>query len=220
MLAPALLAACAGPQSVLDPNGPAAQTTAGLWWGMLIWSASVFATLIALWMIALYRRAPAYDEATRRRINRRWIIGGGIVLPATSIAVLLGLGVPLGTRPLPAGDSAPLTVHVTGHQWRWEIRYPRYGVALRDRLVIPAGRTIDFHVASGDVIHSFWLPALGGKVDAIPGRTNVLRLRASHPGRHRTQCAEFCGAGHAQMRLIVDVLDAEAFEQWLAAAAP
>lgn len=217
----ALLAGCDGPQSALDPNGPGAQMAANLWWGMLIVSASVFAVLIALWILALYRTPRGHDEAQSRRVSRRWIIGGGIVLPAVSITVLLGFGVTLGDRLLPhPSDARPLTVEVTGHQWRWEIRYPGHDVALRDRLVIPAGRAIDFHVGSGDVIHSFWVPGLGGKIDAIPGRTNVLRLRAERPGRHRAQCAEFCGEGHAHMRLLVEVLDGEAFDRWLKTPVP
>jgi len=214
---PVLLAACAGPQSTLAPGGPAARIAADLWWGMFIVAALVLLAVVGLWVYALHRTPPDYDEAAQRRIGQRWIIGGGIIVPCISIVVLLAFGIPLGHRmlPLPVPGEPPLKIEVTGHQWRWEIRYPEHGIVGTDWLVIPAGRTIDFHVGSADVIHSFWVPRLGGKIDAIPGRINVLRLRADQPGQYRGQCAEFCGAGHAHMVLAVEVLDAAAFDGWL-----
>jgi cytochrome c oxidase subunit 2 len=171
---------------------------------------------------AFLRTPPEHDEATLRRIGRRWIIGGGIILPSLSIVVLLAFGIPLGHRmlPLPIAGAQPLRIEVTAQQWRWQFRYPDDGVDSSDRLVIPAGRAVDFHVATADVIHSFWIPRLGGKIDAIPGRTNVLRLRADQPGQYRGQCAEFCGAGHAHMLFTVEVLDAAAFDAWLEARRP
>jgi cytochrome c oxidase subunit II len=221
-LAPVLLAACAGPQSTLAPGGPAARIAADLWWGMFTVSAVVLLTIVGLWLHALYRTPRDHDEATLRRIGRRWIIGGGIIVPSISIVILLAFGIPLGHRmlPLPVSGDPPLKIEVTGRQWRWEIRYPDHGIVLTDRLVIPAGRTIDFHVGSADVIHSFWVPRLGGKIDAVPGRTNVLRLRADQPGHTRGQCAEFCGAEHAHMVFAVEVLDAAAFEGWVEANKP
>jgi cytochrome c oxidase subunit 2 len=186
---------------------------------MFIVSSLVLLTLIMLWIVALYRTPRDRDGATERRIARRWIIGGGLMLPGVSVVVLLGFGIPLGQPMFPPSvrGAQPLKIEVTGQQWRWEIRYPEQGVALVDRLVIPAGRPIEFHVRSADVIHSFWIPRLGGKIDAIPGRINVLQLRADRAGRYRGQCAEFCGARHAHMVLAVEVLDAGAFDDWLEA---
>lgn len=182
-------------------------------------AALVLLAVVGLWLHALYRSPHDHDDATRRRIDRRWIIGGGIILPSVSVAVLLAFGIPLGHRllPLPVSGEQPLKIEIIGHQWHWEIRYPDHGIVGSDRLVIPAGRAIDFHVSSADVIHGFWIPRLGGKIDAIPGRTNVLRLRADQPGRYRGQCAEFCGAGHAHMALAVEALDAAAFDAWVEA---
>jgi len=217
-----MLAACAGPQSTLAPGGSAARMAADLWWGMFTVSAVVLLAIVGLWLHALYRTPRDHDEATLRRISRRWIIGGGIIVPSISIVILLAFGIPLGHRmlPLPVAGDPPLKIEVTGRQWHWEIRYPDHGIVSTDRLVIPLGRTIDFHVSSADVIHSFWVPRLGGKIDAIPGRTNVLRLRADQPGHYRGQCAEFCGAEHAHMVLAVEVLDAAAFEGWVEANKP
>jgi cytochrome c oxidase subunit II len=207
---------------MLAPGGPAAQFAADIGWAMFIGAALVLLSLVGLWLYALQRRPPERDEAVQRRIARRWIIGGGIIVPGISIVVLLAYGIPLGQRmlPLPMPGAAPLKIEVTGQQWHWQIRYPEQGIVGTDRLVIPAGRTIDFHVGSADVIHSFWLPQLGGKIDAIPGRINVLRLRADRPGEYRGQCAEFCGTGHAHMVFAVEVLDAAAFDAWLEANTP
>lgn len=214
---PILLAACAGPQSILAPGGPAARIAADLWWAMFIVAALVLLAVVGLWVHALCRTPRDHDAATRRRIDRRWVIGGGIIVPGVSIVILLAFGIPLGHRmlPLPVPGDQPLKIEVTARQWHWDIHYPDHDIVSTDRLVIPAGRTIDFHVSSADVIHSFWIPRLGGKIDAIPGRINVLRLRANQPGAYRGQCAEFCGAEHAHMVLAVEVLDAAAFDAWV-----
>jgi len=188
---------------------------ADLWWGMFIFAAMVLLVVVALWIYALRRSPRNYDEVTQQRIARRWIIGGGIILPALSVVTLLAFGIPMGHRMLPLPHEDVFRIDVIGHQWRWEVRYPNHGIVTADLLVIPVGRPIDVHVTSTDVIHSFWIPRLGGKIDMVPGRINVLRLQADEPGRYRGQCAEFCGAGHAHMVLTVDVLDADVFDHWL-----
>ena len=122
-----------------------------------------------------------------------------------------------------AKKSSPLIVSVTGHDWWWELRYrdPASGgeIVLANEIHLPAGRSVVLGLNSGDVIHSFWVPALAGKVDMIPGRVQQLRLEAAEPGRHRGQCAEFCGEQHAQMALEVVVEPAPAFDAWLRAQA-
>jgi cytochrome c oxidase subunit 2 len=207
--------ACDGAQSTLAPAGPSARMAADLWWGMFVFAALVLLVVVALWLYALCRSPRSYDAATRQRIARRWIIGGGIVLPGVTVVTLLAFGIPIGHRMLPLADEDAFRIDVIGHQWWWEVRYPDHGIAITDHLVIPAGRPIDVHVTSADVIHSFWVPRLGGKIDMVPGRTNVLRLQADEPGRYRGQCAEFCGAQHAHMVLTVDALAADAFDAWL-----
>lgn len=217
-----MLVACEGPQSTLAPAGPSARIAADLWWGMVIAATVVLLVVVALWVHAIYRSPRDQDEAVTRRIGRRWIIGGGILLPGVSIAVLLAFGIPLGQRMqvLPGDGDPPLRIEVTGHRWWWEFHYPDHDVTSIDRLVIPAGQTIEFHVGSADVIHGFWIPRLGGKIDALPGRINVLRLRADEPGQFRGQCAEFCGAEHAHMVFAVEALDRAAFDAWLEAQKP
>jgi cytochrome c oxidase subunit II len=213
---PLALGGCSGPLSTLDPAGPSAATAAWLWWGMFIAFALVLLVVSGLWLYAMFREPDHGDEARARRIQNRWIIGGGVALPVVSITVLLTFGIPAGHSmlPLPSDRGEVLEIHVTAHQWRWEVVYPESAISLVNELHIPAGRPVDIHLTSADVIHSFWVPRLGGKLDAVPGRTHVLRLKADEPGRYRGQCAEFCGIGHAHMPFVVIAHMPDDFDAW------
>jgi len=213
-----LSSGCSGPQSVLDPAGPFALPVSGLWWAMFAYALLVWLAIVLLWIVALRRQPKALSEAQSRRTSLRWIVGGGVVFPMLSTSLLLTFGIPIGHRllPLPT-ESAPLRIDITGRQWQWEVRYPDAGVVVSGELHLPRGVPVDIHATSADVIHSFWVPRLGGKIDAIPGRTNVRRLQADRLGRFRGQCSEFCGRGHAHMVLGVTVHEPQAFAQWLAA---
>lgn len=169
---------------------------------------------------AMRKRAantPANSPAQARRIAVRWLVGGGLLLPGTAILALLIFGSPAGFHqlPWPGAAQAPLRVEAIGHQWWWEIHYPDTGLRLRNEMRIPAGRAVDVHTRSADVIHSFWVPRLGGKLDAVPGRTLVVRLRADQAGTYRGLCAEFCGHGHAHMGMTVQAMPGPAFDAWL-----
>jgi cytochrome c oxidase subunit 2 len=112
------------------------------------------------------------------------------------------------------------TIHVVGHQWWWEVRYvgssPSQSFTTANEIRIPSGRRIRLRLSSADVIHSFWVPALSGKTDLIPGRTNETWLEANRTGEFRGQCAEFCGHQHALMALRVVSLPADEFAEWWA----
>ena len=153
------------------------------------------------------------DIKTDERRGRVWIISGGLVLPLVSITALLAVGIPIGHSMLPLGEPA-LRVDITGHQWWWEVHYPEADLALVDELHIPAGVPVDLHLTSADVIHAFWVPRLGGKLDLVPGHVNVLRLEADEPGEYRGVCAEFCGLNHSRMHITVIAHSAEDFSQW------
>jgi cytochrome c oxidase subunit 2 len=211
------LAGCSGPLSSLDPAGPSARSGALLWWGMFAYASVVFVAVVALWLHAMRRPPDTRDEAQQRRIHNRWIIGGGVILPSVSITLLLLFGIPTGHRmlPLPPAEGAALRIDVIGHQWWWEVRYPDSTISLNNELHIPAGTPIDIHLSTADVIHGFWVPRLGGKLDAIPGRINVLRLQADEPGVYLGQCAEFCGLHHAVMKFTVTAHSPEEFNQWI-----
>ena len=119
---------------------------------------------------------------------------------------------------MPRPNSGALVVEAVPRQWHWTFRYPG-GQQTVDLLHLPAGRPVDVRVTGTDVIHSFWVPRLGGKVDAIPGHVNVLRLQADRAGSFGGVCAEFCGVGHTDMRFTALAHEAPDFDAALAAAA-
>ncbi len=210
---------------MLDPAGPSAQAIATVWWWMLAVAVLVLVGVVAVWLLAMRRGATRQARgapANDRRGEQRWLVWGGLVLPSVSIAALLWFGAPAGLHQLPLpgqghGEPAPLEIEAIGHQWWWEVRYPGHGAALRNEMRIPAGRPVDVLTGSADVIHSFWVPRLGGKLDAVPGRSFRVRLQAHEPGTYRGQCAEFCGVGHAHMSMTVIAMEAADFDAWLAA---
>lgn len=215
-----MIGGCSGPFSMLDAQGPSAREALFLWWLMFGLFALVFVLVVLLWWLAI--RQPPQGAITRPRRQRHWIIGGGILLPVAAMGLILLFGIPAGHRmlPLPTTDKNLTVIEVTGHQWWWEVFYPAHNIRLENEIHIPAGTPIDLHLTSKDVIHSFWVPRLAGKLDMIPGRTNVLRLQADQPGIYRGQCAEFCGLEHAFMQFTLTAHTPEKFSQWLQEARP
>jgi cytochrome c oxidase subunit 2 len=200
----------------LDPQGPAAETIADLWWLMLALGAAAFLVFAVALGVGLTRRPrPGSDEQTQRRLTS-WIIGGGIVLPVVVVVAVFGATVSaMQSIPSYPSDDA-LVIEVTGFQWRYEVAYPDRGVEVVDELHLPVGREVALHLKSEDVIHSFWVPELGGKLDMLPDGTNVLVLQADSPGEWGARCAEFCGLHHASMVLRVVAESPEEFDAWLA----
>ncbi|MFU8899493.1 MAG: cytochrome c oxidase subunit II [Roseinatronobacter sp.] len=192
-----LLAACDGPLSTLQPSGPIATEIAWLWWAMLAGAALI--TVFVLGLLAMGFGAPRKTQA------RVWTHGLGLWFSMAILGSVLGAGLWVGERILPRDDGA-VTVQAHAFQWGWEFTHEdANGAAMRstDLLHIPAGQPVDVLITSEDVIHSFWVPQLAGKMDAIPGRTNRARLKADTPGTYDGICAEFCGVGHAHMRFTV-----------------
>jgi cytochrome c oxidase subunit 2 len=197
--------------AVLDPASLEAEQLAELGWVLIVGATALFLLTMLLLGLALRRRKPSIAPAW-------WLLGGGVALPASVLSVLLVYSV-LRTQGLerpPGGDV--LVVGVTGHLWWWELRYPGPGgeqIVSANELRIPVGRPVRLALASADVIHSFWVPALGGKMDLVPGRINSLTITARRPGVYRGQCAEYCGEQHARMALHVVALAPADFEAWL-----
>jgi cytochrome c oxidase subunit 2 len=205
------LAACdgKGPLSALDPAGPASAAVADVWWVMLWGATAAFCLTVALAVHAVCRRRTGTDRAPVGTL----LVGGGLVLPGVVIVALLLYGIRAGHAMLPGAEGA-FRVGVTAQQWRWTAQYPDgelIGEPVDNRIVIPAGKPVHLTVRSVDVIHSFWVPRLGGKIDAIPGHENTIRLQADAPGIYRGLCAEFCGRLHAGMYMEVEALDEAAF---------
>lgn len=198
MLAVPLLAACDGPLSTLEPSGPAARDAAILWWAML--AGSTLITLMVGVMLIL-----AIRNKGGRASERHWIWGWGLGFTLSVLTVLIGFSLWLGERMLARADDA---LEVSAHAAQWEWRFTQPGpdgqpVATLNTLYVPAGASFDVVITSEDVIHSFWVPRLAGKMDAIPGRRNVLRIEAGAPGLYHGASAEFSGVGYAGMRFEV-----------------
>lgn len=211
---PFLLSGCDGPQSALSPAGPAALTIVKLWWWMCTIAIVLVIAISGLWFTAM-RQKKSQTETTQAT-QEKWIIAGGVILPTVSMFILLGFGLTAGYRLLPlTTQQVPVRIDIIGHQWWFEVRYADSGVKDINQLHLPLNHPIDIHASSQDVIHSFWVPSLGGKIDMVPGYENILRLQASKIGIFRGQCAEFCGLNHAHMTLKVIVEDANSFSSWL-----
>jgi cytochrome c oxidase subunit 2 len=210
----ALLAAgCSGPQSALDPAGHGAERLAALFWVMLAGSAVLWAAVIAL-AVAAARMEPGRAGET---FGSSLILWGGAVFPTTVLAALLVYGLTLMPDMRAPGDG--LKIAVSGEQFWWRVRYrPADGapeVDSANEIRLPVGERVEFLLDAPDVIHSFWIPPLGGKLDMIPGRTNRLVLHPTKPGVYRGVCAEFCGPSHALMAFPVIAMERADFDRWL-----
>jgi len=147
------------------------------------------------------------------------IIGGGVVVPTVVLAALLVYGLAMLPPLLARAPEGSLKIAVTGEQWWWRVRYQpeeEGEVVLANEIRLPVGEPVEFLLDSPDVIHSFWIPPLGGKMDMIPGRQTRLALFPTRTGVFRGVCAEYCGASHALMAFSVVVMEKAAFEEWLA----
>jgi cytochrome c oxidase subunit II len=157
------------------------------------------------------------DRLRRLLPPRVMLVGGGIVFPLVTLVGLLIWEIGVLARMNPPPDAKTLQVEVIGYQYWWEVRYPGHQAAVTaNEVVLPAHSRIEFLLRSPDVIHSFWIPNLGGKMDLIPGRENRLTLETAGPVVLRGQCAEYCGDQHALMAFDVEVLELPEFELWLA----
>ena len=196
--------------SAFAPAGVEADTLLHLFWIMVAGAAVVWMAVLA---IAAY--AALSHSSSRVRIARRVILVGGVATPTLVLGVLLVYGLLLMPRLRAAVPADALRITVSGEQWWWRVRYAEGGVDTANEIRIPAGRPVALTLTSPDVIHSFWVPALAGKVDMIPGRSNTLVLRARRAGVFRGVCAEFCGTSHAQMRMLVVAMAPTGFDRWL-----
>lgn len=189
---------------------------ADLWWLMLALGTAVFIGFAVLLAIGLRRRPGGPPDVEEQPRVGSWIVGGGVVMPLIVLVVVFGATVQ-AMRILPvAAPADALTVEIVGHQWWYEVSYPDQGITQVDELRIPVGRPIELRLTSADVIHSFWVPELGGKLDMLPDGVNTLVLQADEPGEHRARCAEFCGLEHTHMQLRVVAEPPAQFDAWVA----
>lgn len=206
-------AACGG---ALDPQGPDAGGVAVVWWLMFGIGTAVYVVVLVTLGLAL-RRGRLAERGDGRRPSRvagmPLLLVGGVAAPALVLVWLTTTTAVMGPRE--AGDDA-LRIQVEGRRFWWHVTYPDGDVITANEIHIPTDRTVEIELTSDDVIHSFWVPQLAGKVDLIPGRTNDIVIEADEPGEYEGVCAEFCGIAHAQMRFLVIAEPPGEFEDWLA----
>jgi cytochrome c oxidase subunit II len=219
-----VLVGCSGPQNFLFAGGPAAGHLARLGWIALITFSVVTVLVWVLLVLAVTRRRGSFDEHAPvepepSRTGVDWIIVGGIAIPLLILTVLfvLTLGT-LGHFPMKDMMTPAPAIRVTGRQWWFEGQYLDGGLDGRFKVAtelhIPAGRPVNLELVTRDVIHSFWIPKLHGKVDLVPGIVNHIRIQADRPGIYEGECGEYCGAQHAHMRLRVIADTPAVYARW------
>ena len=200
-------------QSVLHPAGGDAAIISHFAWVLFGAGTLIFVAVMALLVLSLRRHG-------RPARTMLWVGGGGIAFPVVVLTALLAWSTWRSADLAPQSSRGALSISVTAKMWWWEARYhdPATGreIVTANEIHIPVGKTVYLGLNSSDVIHSFWVPALTGKRDTIPGRVNGLTLRADKPGIYRGQCAEYCGAQHARMAMYVVASPQQEFDAWLA----
>ncbi|MDY7104586.1 MAG: cytochrome c oxidase subunit II [Actinomycetota bacterium] len=221
-----VLSGCAddAPLDTLEPKGPAAREIDSL--VNIVFSIAgivfVFVTVGVLIVALRFRRKGDDDFPVQVHGNTKLELGWTI-LPAVVLAGVAVFTVATIFNLADTPDDAELEVRVVGQQWWWSFEYDLDGdgdfgdIVTANEMVVPAGQPISLTIASNDVIHSFWIPSLNGKKDAVPGREHPLWIEADEPGRYLGQCTEFCGLSHANMRMVVEAVSDGDFETWVAA---
>ena len=215
-----LAAGCRGPfpQTTLAPRSDFGTAEDQLFTTIFWWAVVVFVIVegLLLFTIIRYRRRPGAAEPKglhgHTALEIGWTLAPALILVFIAVPTMRTIFATAGSAPAGA-----LRVQVIGHQWWWEYRYADLGVVTANELHLPVGTPVQLELTSADVIHSFWAPGLGGKRDLMQGRTNRIAFTADSTGEYLGQCAEFCGASHANMRLRVFVQSDAAFQAWVAA---
>lgn len=205
------------PPPVLDPAGPYASSVSLLAWALFAMGGTVFLIVLGALGIAIFGSRQTRDRLGGERVI--WI--GGVAFPFVVLTALLIWGLTLSSRLSAEISGNELRMRVTGEMWWWRVAYldgqGREVLQDANELHIPAGQPIVLELESADVIHSFWVPRLSGKLDMIPGRRNLLRIQADAPGVFGGQCAEYCGGPHALMGFVVVAHSPENYRAWRAA---
>ncbi len=212
-----LLSGCgATKQSALAPVGPVARAQLGMFWESLAIMTGIFVIVAAVFLYSLIRfRARKGDATLPKQVHGNTTLE--IAWTIIPIILLVFLAIPTVHYAYAFGDTPPnaMKVDVVGHQFWWEFDYPGSQVTTANVVHIPVNTKVDFVLTSADVIHSFWVPRLGGKTDLIPGRVNHLWLESNQTGTFYGQCAQLCGAGHAYMKFSVVVQSQAAYAAWV-----
>jgi cytochrome c oxidase subunit II len=231
LVAAAALVGCTGPENWLDPAGPAAETAATIWWVLFGLGMAVYVVVMLLVVLAFRRgrRVDGTDPALAGptddggRAPWRLVVLGGIVGPALVLLALNLVTAPLSAAMADRGasaagadlDTGEVVIDVVAEKFWWRVHYPGQDVVTANEIHLPTGEPVRLRITSADVIHSFWIPRLAGKIDATPGHTTELVLETDTPGRYRGRCTEYCGLAHAQMIAFVVAQEPDEFAAWL-----
>jgi cytochrome c oxidase subunit 2 len=210
-----VLAACSGSTEALDSHGSESRHIAGLWWLMFGLAAGVYVVVAGFIVLAAVRGRRGKPAGSRISPSM-FIIVGGLVVP-TLILLVLAVVTVTTTNALRQPSADALRIEVRGERWWWEVRYPGRRIVTANELRVPVGQPVEIGLVSHNVVHSFWVPELVGKVDTIPGQRNVLRFTAEKAGTYLGVCAEYCGIQHAHMGFRVIAQSPGAFERWAVA---
>ncbi|WP_027062595.1 cytochrome c oxidase subunit II [Mesorhizobium loti] len=220
LLAVALaVSGCSGNQSAMDPDGGPAIHIAHLIIGIVAVCGVAWVLVMVMLAAALLR---GRGRTGREITNERSLMRAVIAAVAVTVVIVAALTVSsfFTTRGIGVPEPAAMTITVRGQQWWWQVMYadsgPNASFETANEIHIPVGRDVRLELQSADVIHSFWVPSLAGKQDLVPGRSNILLLRAEKPGIYRGQCAEFCGLQHGHMAVLVIAEAPADYERWAA----
>lgn len=221
---------CQGDRSMFIPANDRARQLAQLGWVVLVGFTVVSLGMWAILAWASRRRAGTFDEHAPVELDdgKGWMVVGGILIPVFVFLALLIVSVMRMTTARPVDHHAAPMIRVIGHRWWWEVQYvtgtSENVIISANEIHIPTGWPMTIELRSEDVIHSFWVPNLQGKIDLVPGHVNDITITADQPGVYLGQCAEFCGLQHANMKLAVIAHTPADFQRWraheLAPAAP
>jgi cytochrome c oxidase subunit 2 len=202
--------------STFAPQSPAATRLANLWWLLFGLGSVIYVVVMGIMLYGLFR--PRQDQAGYERWRQRGprlILFGGALIPGMILLIIYALTLSTLSALSASNMDENLTIEMTGHQWWWEVRYPAEQITTANEIHIPVGEPVTIHLKSEDVIHSFWVPELNGKLDLVPGKVNTISLQADEPGEYWGLCAEYCGIQHAKMLFVVVAQPSEAFTEWL-----
>jgi cytochrome c oxidase subunit 2 len=212
------LAACSTvvPNTTLQPRTEFGRAIDALWDTLLFWGTVVFVLVetFLIYTILRYRRregqpAPKHVHGNTT-LEIAWTLAPAVILALIAVPTVKTIFVTQANAP-----RGSLTVEVIGHQWWWEFRYPEQNIVTANELYLPVGRTVNFALKTVDVLHSFWIPQLGGKRDLITNRTNHLWFTPESTYVWNGVCVEYCGTSHANMRFKTFVVPPEQFEAWV-----
>jgi cytochrome c oxidase subunit II len=225
----ALLSGCANvPHTTVLPKTEAAQKIQDLY-VLIFWLAvAVFIGTQGglVWVLWRFRARPGHELPEQTHGNTTleigWTIAPAVILVIMAVPTIRTVFELESPPTALANGLPPLVVEVVGKQWWWEFRYPEVvlpngePLTTANEMVIPTGRTVYLHISSDNVIHSFWVPQLMGKIDAMPNHDNRIWFTAEDPGQYFGQCAEYCGIQHAQMRMNVIAMTPSDYQGWVA----